>query len=213
MKRNKPFHEGERDAAELVRAAGLSRRTLLRGLAAGLALPFLFQLRAAGAAALPGGKPLIVYYSRSGNTRRVAEHIRALTGADMVELLPVQPYPEDYRATTEQAKRELESGFLPPLQTKIANLDAYGTIFVGSPNWWGSVASPVRTFLSEYDLSGKKVALFMTHGGSALGRSMEDVRALCPGAVLLEGFAVRGNRAASARDEAAVWLKRIGLAE
>ena len=143
--------------------------------------------------------------------RAVAEAIHAAVGGDIVELQPVTPYPEAYRATTDQAKQELASGYKPPLKNRIGHIEAYDVVFVGSPNWWGTVAGPVRTFLSEYDLAGKRIAPFITHEGSALGRSVADIKTFCPKAVVLDGLAVRGSRAASAQGEVAAWLRKIGM--
>ena len=158
-----------------------SRRSLLKYTAAGLLAGFggrlLPHVSSAYAATEGGAKALVVYYSRSGNTRAVAEAIHAAVGGDIVELQPVTPYPEAYRATTDQAKQELASGYKPPLKNRIEHIEAYDVVFVGSPNWWGTVAGPVRTFLSEYDLAGKRIAPFITHEGSALGRSVADIKA------------------------------------
>ena len=156
-------------------------------------------------------KILIVYYSRSGNTRALAEHIRAATGGDLLELQPAQPYPAEYKATTEQAKRELESNYLPPLADAVPSVAAYDMVLVGSPNWWSTVAGPVRTFLSQTDLSGKPVAVFITHEGSAFGRALTDLSALCPNAKILEGLAIRGGRVKSAQPEIIEWLKKTGI--
>ena len=192
-----------------------SRRSLLKytvaGLLAGFGGRLLPHVSSAYAATEGGAKALVVYYSRSGNTRAVAEAIHAAVGGDIVELQPVTPYPEAYRATTDQAKQELASGYKPPLKHRIGHIEAYDVVFVGSPNWWGSVAGPVRTFLSEYDLAGKRIAPFITHEGSALGRSVADIKTFCPKAVVLDGLAVRGSRAASAQGEVAAWLRKIGM--
>lgn len=168
-------------------------------------------LAATGALGRPG--VLVVYYSRSGNTRAVAQAVHERVGGDLVELQTVTPYPEDYQATTAQAKKELESGFKPPLQTKIKRMDDYGVIFVGSPCWWGTVAAPVITFLSEYDFSGKTIVPFMTHEGSGLGRTVAHIRSLCPGASVAQGLAVRGGRAHDAKDTVGRWLHEIGMAQ
>lgn len=156
-------------------------------------------------------RALVVYYSKTGNTRAVARHIHDLVGGDMVELVPVDPYPKDYTQTTQQAKRELESGYKPPLESSIDNLDAYDVVFVGSPNWWSTVAGPVKTFLSESDLSGKTVAPFVTHEGSGLGRSVTDIVKWCSRSSVTQGLAVRGHRAASAQGDVAAWLRALGL--
>ena len=197
---------------------GLARRNMLRrtamglagGLMAGLSLPALL-VRPAAAAQTVNGKVLTVVYSRTGNTRVMAGYIHELAGGDLVELKTVNPYPEEYRATTKQAKEELESGFKPPLKTKIENLAAYDVICVGSPCWWGTVATPVITFLSENDFVGKTLVPFMTHEGSGLGRTESHIRSLCPDSTVLSGLAVRGSQARFSRDNVSAWLREIGM--
>ncbi len=197
----------------------LGRRNLLQasaaGLFAGISMGFLSGAPSAQAARAGSGVPgsLIVCYSRTGNTRAVARSIHEQVGGDIVELQTVHPYPDEYRATTEQAKKELETGYKPPLKTNIPHLDAYGVIFVGSPCWWGTVAAPVITFLSDYDLSNKTIAPFMTHEGSGLGSTVAHIKRLCPRATVTEGLAVRGGRAGSAQEAVRRWLRGIGLAE
>ena len=154
---------------------------------------------------------LIVYYSRSGNTRAMAQSIHAMVGGDIVELETVHPYPAEYRPTTEQAKKELEANFYPPLKVSVDDISAYNVVLVGSPSWWGTFASPVRGFLAQHDFSGKKLAPFITHEGSRMGRSVEDLKSLCPGATILEGLAVHGGRVGGAQAETGQWLQRIGL--
>jgi flavodoxin len=154
---------------------------------------------------------LIIYYSWGGNTRYMAEQIQSLTGADIFELTTVNPYPTEYRPTTEQARRELDSDYRPALSSKIDNLADYDIVFIGSPNWWGTLAMPFFTFLEEHDMSGKTLVPFMTHEGSAFGRTLTDLRNLCPNATLIEGLAVRGGRVREVRPEITQWLTRIGM--
>lgn len=156
---------------------------------------------------------LIVYYSRSGNTRVVAENIHTALGGDIVELQTVHPYPEEYRATTEQAQKELKANYFPPLKTSVDDISPYDVILVGSPNWWGTFASPVRGFLAQHNFSGKKVAPFITHEGSALGKSVADLKTLCPGATILDGLAVRGGRVQGSQADVGQWLKRLDLSK
>lgn len=151
-------------------------------------------------------RTLVVYYSQTGNTRVIAEQIRDLTGGDLVELVPMDPYPDDYSATTQQAKLELQSGYRPPLETKVENISAYDIICVGSPNWWNTVAGPVKTFLSDYDLSGKTLAPFITHGGGGAGRSVADIEKWCPRSTVAKGLAINGYNAASSRADVTAWL-------
>jgi flavodoxin len=192
----------------------ISRRGLLKigsvTLLSAIVMPMLGNVTSAYAASA-GGKMLIIYYSWGGNTRTMATQIQSLTGADIFELKTIDPYPAEYRPTTEQAKREQESGYRPPLAVKIENLADYDTIFIGSPNWWGTLAMPFFTFLEEHNLSGKTLIPFVTHEGSGFGSSLSDLRKLCPNATILEGLAVRGGRVRNAQPEVAQGLKKIGI--
>jgi flavodoxin len=197
----------------------LSRRNFLKvtvaGLLAGVAAPVLTYLSPthAAEAGTGGNKMLIVYYSRSGNTREITNQIHERVGGNIIELQTVKPYPEEYDAVTKQAKQELNSGFKPALKTKIEKIGTYDVIFVGSPIWWGTIAPPVKSFLSEYDLSGKTIVPFITHQGSGLGRSIEDISALCPNSTILDGLAVWGKNAKTAQNEVSAWLRSLRVKE
>ncbi len=193
----------------------ISRRAFLGltlgSIASSFGLSALTAKNSVAATLKTGGKVLIVYYSRTGNTEFLAHSIHNAIESDIIQLHTVKPYPEEYKATTQQAKKELESGFHPPLATKIQNMDSYDCIILGSPCWWGTIASPVISFLSDYDFTGKSIAPFMTHGGSGLGRSISHIQGLCPTARVLDGLAVWGNDVSTAQNEAATWLRSIGL--
>jgi flavodoxin len=94
---------------------------------------------------------LIVYYSRSGNTRAIANLIHREVGGTIHEIQPEVPYPSSYNAAVDQAKKEIPAGYRPALRSTLAQVESYDTIFVGSPNWWNTIAPPVATFLSEHD--------------------------------------------------------------
>jgi hypothetical protein len=128
-----------------------------------------------------------------------------------VEIVPVDPYPQDYDAVVEQAKRELRAGYKPVLRTEIKNIESYDVLFVGSPNWWNTVAPPIMTFLSQCDLSGKAIFPFITHDGTGLGRSAKDIARLCPNATILVGLAVRGGEAKSAQSQVSDWVRKLGI--
>ncbi|MDF2855257.1 MAG: hypothetical protein K0Q87_1108 [Neobacillus sp.] len=159
----------------------------------------------------PAKKVLVAYYSRSGNTREIARQIQKNVGGDIFEIQTVDPYPRDYDAVTKQAKQEIESGYKPALKTKIDNIKSYDVIFVGSPNWWSTIAPPVATFLSEYDLSGKTIVPFITHAGSGKGQSVTDIAKLCPQSTVLDGFAVWGRDVKSSQNEVSKWLRELNL--
>jgi flavodoxin len=156
-------------------------------------------------------KILIVYFSYTGNTREIAGQIHRIVGGDVFEIQTVKPYPTEYNEVLGQAKRELDSGCKPALKTKVENMESYDLIFVGYPNWWGTFPAPVRTFLSEYDLSRKTIAPFCTHGGGGLGRSAGDISSLCPKSVLLDSFVIMGSDVKAARQRVSDWLRKIGI--
>ncbi|MGD1049130.1 MAG: flavodoxin [Candidatus Krumholzibacteriaceae bacterium] len=158
-------------------------------------------------------KILVAYFSHSGNTREIANRIHKSVGGDIFEIQAVKPYPRDYDATVEQARQELDSGCKPALKTKIENIKQYDFVFIGYPVWWSTVPAPIRTFLSEYDFSGKTIAPFCTHEGSGLGRSAADISRLCPKSTVLDGAAIRGRDVKTAQNKVSEWLLKIGVAK
>lgn len=136
---------------------------------------------------------LIVYLSRTKNTKAVAEIIHKNTGGTLVELEPADPYPEDYKAIVEQVAKENATGFLPLLKTKIDNIEEYDVVFIGFPTWGMQLPPPMKSFLKQYDLSGKTVVPFNTNAGYGVGSGFETVKALCKNSKLLEGFSTKGG--------------------
>lgn len=156
---------------------------------------------------------LVAYFSRSGNTHVIATQIHESVGGDIFEIVTVDPYPSGYDEVVEQARKELREEYRPKLKTKVENMESYNVVFVGYPNWWGTVPRPIATFLSEYDFSGKTIVPFCTHEGSGLGRSVEDITELCPQSTILDGLAVRGRDVKNAQNEISEWLRKIGIIE
>lgn len=156
---------------------------------------------------------LIAYFSHTGNTREIANQIHDCVGGDLFEIVPVDPYPTDYDTVVDQAKQELEQGYRPPLKTKVENIDSYNVIYLGYPNWWGTIPMAVATFLESYDFSGKTIVPFCTHEGSRLGRSIEDITELCPQSTILKGLAIRGSSVKNAQDDVSAWLRELEMIE
>ncbi|MFT3830272.1 MAG: flavodoxin [Opitutaceae bacterium] len=154
---------------------------------------------------------LVAYFSHTGNTAALAREIQALTGADLVAITPTVAYPADHGTTVAQAQRELAAAHRPALESPAPRLGTYHTVFIGSPNWWSTIAPPVMTFLESHDFGGKTVIPFITHEGSRLGRSVPDVKRLCPGAVVAEGRAFWGSRAHAATAEIRDWIGQLKL--
>ena len=159
------------------------------------------------------GRVLVAYYSWGGNTRFAAEKIQQLTGGTLFEIKPADPYPSDYNACVEQAKRECRSGFKPALASKVENFDRYDVIFVGTPNWWSTMAPPVLTFLTSSDFRGKTVIPFVTHGDNGFSRTISTIQSLQPDAVVLDdGFSVSRNDVENAAQDAMDWASGLDLA-
>jgi len=139
------------------------------------------------------GKVLIVYLSRTNNTRAIAEIIHKNVGGTLVALELEKPYPENYQAIVQQVVEENETGYLPPLKTKIDNIQNYDVVFVGFPTWGMKLPPPMKSFLKQYDLSRKTVIPFNTNAGYGVGTSFETVKELCKTSKVLEGFTMKGG--------------------
>src|SRR5687767_13839749 len=138
-------------------------------------------------------KVLIVYLSRTNNTKVVAEFIHEEGGGTLVPLELEKPYPADYRTTVDQVARENETGFLPPLKTKIERIEQYDVVFVGFPTWGMQLPPPMKSFLRQYSLRGKTIIPFNTNAGYGAGTSFATVRDLCRDSIVLEGFVTTGG--------------------
>lgn len=158
-------------------------------------------------------KILVVYYSWSGNTREVAAQIKAGTGGDLFEIIPEAAYPADYDEVLDQAKKEIATDYRPKLKSKPDNIASHDVIFVGSPNWWSTIAPPVATVLTSYDFSGKMIVPFITHEGSRMGHSVSDIKKLCPNATVLNGISIRGSSVKEAQETVLKWLNEIEVAQ
>lgn len=139
------------------------------------------------------GNVLIIYLSRTNNTKTVAEIIQQNLGGILIGLELETPYPADYRTTVDQVARENQTGFLPLLKTKIENIEKYDTIFIGFPNWGMQLPPPIKSFLSEYDLKGKTIIPFNTNAGYGVGSGIEKIKQLCPNSQILKEFSVVGG--------------------
>lgn len=142
-----------------------------------------------------------------GNTRAAAQMIEHLTGGELLRIETVESYPYAYMETVEKAQAELKANARPELKTALPQMDAYDTVILGYPNWWGTMPMAVCGFLEECDLFGKRILPFCTHEGSGMGRSETDIQRLCPGAKVEKGLAITGSRVGGAERQIAKWLK------
>ena len=175
-----------------------------------------------GARAETDKKILIVYLSRTSNTKAIAEIIQKNVGGELVSLELVNPYPKDYRVIVEQVAKENETGFLPPLKTKIDSMDKYDVVFLGFPTWGMQLPPPMKSFLKQCDLSGKTVIPFNTNAGYGIGSSFQTVKKMASKSIVLEGFStkggverdgiyfvMKGEKEKEAQAEVKKWLRRI----
>jgi flavodoxin len=157
------------------------------------------------------GKILVTYFSWGGNTREMAKQIQQQTGGNLFEITTVKAYSKDYDECVAEAKKEQQDNARPALATEIKDMAAYDVIFVGYPNCWGTMPMALFSFLEKYDLNGKTVIPFCTHGGGRWGRSMGDLKKLCPKATVLEGLAISGDIVRRSKGDVIKWLQKIGI--
>ena len=164
---------------------------------------------------------LIVYYSRrgqnycngaikslvKGNTELAAQFIWQAVGGTLAEVKTVKEYPADYYACIDEAKAELHGNARPALKDMPEYPENYDTIFIGYPNWWGTMPMAMFTFLEGYIWQGKRIIPFCTNEGSGLGSSECDIAAICRGATLLHGLSIHGAEAAQLKDKIMRWAK------
>ena len=160
------------------------------------------------------GKTLVVYYSASGNTKRVAEDIAETAGGDLFEITPTEPYTSDdlnWTNSDSRVSREHDDESLrdvPLTTTEVENWDDYDTVFIGYPIWWGIAAWPVDTFVKNNDFTGKTVIPFATSSSSGMGQS---------GSLLADmagtGEWQEGQRFSSgvSSDDVQSWVNGLGL--
>ncbi len=168
-------------------------------------------------------KSLIAYYSRKGNnyvggsivylpignTEIIAKKIQESTGSDMFRIETVKSYPEDYTETTQVAREEQRENARPELTAAVSDMGSYDVVYLGYPNWYGTMPMAVFTFLESYDFSGKTIVPFCTHEGSGMGSSERDIKRLCPNSKVSPGLAIRGGSIDRANKDVANWLKKV----
>ena len=156
-------------------------------------------------------KVLVLYYSQTSNTKKVAQEIATKLGADIEEIVPVKPYDGDFGATIARCNEERQQGVIPEIKPIAADLSKYETIFIGFPVWFGTYAPPVGTFLGQVDLSGKKIVPFCTFGSGGLDSSVKNMAEKQPKAEILPGYGVRAARMAAMPNEVDQFLKAGGF--
>lgn len=170
-------------------------------------------------------KTLIAFFSRAdenyfggmvrrvetGNTMIVANNIKEMIDADIFRIEMKKPYSPEYMICIEEAKRDLKNNSRPELANDLSDIDAYDTIILAYPNYWGTFPMAVATFLEGHDFSGKTILPLCTNEGSGMGSSEKDVKKYAPKAIVKKGLPVPGSMAAGADAAVRKWLKTNGL--
>ncbi len=174
-----------------------------------------------------GSKMLVAYFSlageqygvgviEEGNTSIIAHMIAEQTGADLFEIKAVNPYPTSHSELLDVSRKEMSDKARPEIADTVDNMDDYDTVFIGYPNWWGDMPMIVYNFLESYDLSGKTIVPFCTHGGSGLSGTERTIGNIT-GGTMADGFAIAGTTAQNDRDTAkskvTEWLREGGFVE
>lgn len=160
------------------------------------------------------GKSLVVYFSWSGNTDKMANWIADESGSEIYRVTPVEDYGTDYNACADRAKNELDNGIRPELSNLMdeETMAQYDTLYVGFPIWWYDLPMPMTSFLEKYDLSGKTIIPFFSHNGSSSGAgSLDTLTEICEGATVLtdEVLSIPGSRVENSETEVREWIKNF----
>ncbi|MCI8554785.1 MAG: flavodoxin [Clostridiales bacterium] len=164
---------------------------------------------------------LIAFYSRAaenyrngelkildiGNTEAAAGILKNLTGAELFKIEQRQPYSTSYNECIAEAQSDQQRNARPALKAYPESIEPYRLIYLGFPNYWGTMPMAVFTFLEHFDFSGKTIRPFCTHEGSGMGNSEEDIRRLCPGATVEQGLSLHGSSVWRAGKEVERWIK------
>ena len=151
-------------------------------------------------------------YIEVGNTEVVARKIKDMIGADLFKIEMKTPYAKDYNTCIAEAKEHQKQDARPELKSLPTSIDAYETVILGYPNYWGTMPMAVFTFLEAFDFSGKTILPFCTNEGSGLSGSERDIKKTCPGAIVKSGLSITGSNAAGSGNKVKKWLSANGLA-
>ena len=157
-------------------------------------------------------KILVAYFSATGTTKGVAEHIANGLNADIYEIVPEDPYTEadlNYNDNNSRTTIEMnDPNARPAISGSVENMEQYDIIFVGYPIWWGEAPRIVSTFMESYDFSGKTIVPFCTSGGSGIGSSASNLERLTSGATWLDGRRLNGS---DSQDTVMEWVNSLDL--
>lgn len=154
-----------------------------------------------------GKKVLIAYFSWGGTTGRMAQQVQAITGGDLFEIEPVNPYPTSYTPCTEVALEERDSNARPAIKNSVANWDEYDVVFLGGPVWWHTAPMILHTFAESYDFEGKTVVPFTTYASTYRDETLQAIVDMTPDAEHLEGLGLTSGSINESRIQ--TWIDLI----
>ncbi len=162
---------------------------------------------------------IVVFYSRAdenyvsgaiksletGNTEIAAKYVSESSGAELFKIEQEKPYSANYNECIAEAQSDQRSNARPKLKKLPKSMERYDVIYLGYPNYWGTMPMAVFTFLESFDFSGKKIRPFCTHEGSGLGNSISDIKRLFPKAIVEKGLSVRGGSVEQVEEDIKKW--------
>lgn len=169
---------------------------------------------------MPG--ELVLFYSRAdenyvdgmlknlkiGNTEIAAGHIEKMTGAVLFKVEQQEAYSKDYQRCIAQARADQRQNVRPELKSYPQSIEEYDVVYLGYPNYWGTMPMAMFTLLEHFDFDGKIIRPFCTHEGSGMGSSVEDIKKLCPKAIVEKGLALRGSDRSNYEEQIRSWIKK-----
>ena len=163
---------------------------------------------------------IVIYFSRKGenyfggelkniekgNTEVIAEYIHEIDNAELFKVEPLNEYPDSYMECTDIAKKEQEKNLRPEIKHTLKDIDEYDTVYIGFPNWWGTLPMVMFTQLEQLDFTAKTVKPFITHEGSGFASSKRDLDKLCEGAEIKKGLSIPGAKVYEFKETVRHWI-------
>jgi len=150
-------------------------------------------------------------YVKVGNTEIVVDLMKEMIEADTFKIEMKDPYSPVYMTCIDEAKKDKQNNARPELTDYLESIDAYDTIVLGYPNYWGTIPMAVATFLEKYDFTGKMILPLCTNEGSGMGSSESDIKKYAKGADVKGGLAITGSQAAESKGTVEKWFKANGI--
>lgn len=197
----------------LVAAAGFYFMRSSQGVSVGINDAIKNENQKQGTTTLDSERVLVVYFTYGGNTQKLAKEVYDQVGGDFRRIEPVTAYPSG-DAIYDYTEQEQQNDERPAIKDMDIDIESYDTIFIGYPIWWYTYPQIILSFFDTYDMSNKTIVPFVTHGGSSMSGTQEDMRSYLAdkNVTVLEGLAVsRNNIEVDQSETVSTWLSELGL--